>query len=72
MTIIYQRDPRYWEPHFEYQSVFFKECAIAGTSFHIEADDDIWNELEEGTERKTPKYVSGTGRSRFEERILAF
>lgn len=50
MTVIYQRDPRYWEPHFEYQSVFFKECAVAGTSFHIEADDDIWNELEEGTE----------------------
>lgn len=50
MTVIYQRDPRYWEPHFKYQSVFFKECAVAGTSFHIEADDDIWNELEEGTE----------------------
>ena len=50
MTVIYQRDPRYWDPHFEYQSVFFKECAVAGTSFHIEADDDIWNELEEGTE----------------------
>ncbi|MCH5218391.1 MAG: HIRAN domain-containing protein [Muribaculaceae bacterium] len=50
MTSIHMRDPRYWEPHFEYQSVFFKECAVAGTCFHIEADDDIWNELEEGTE----------------------
>lgn len=35
---------------FEYKKIFFKECAIAGISFHVEADDEIWMELEEGTE----------------------
>ena len=33
---------------YEYKSVFFKECAVAGTSFHIEPFDDIWHELYEG------------------------
>lgn len=28
----------------------FKECAVAGISFHIDAKDDIWYELEEGQE----------------------
>ena len=50
MTVICQRDPRYWEPKYEHKSVFFKECAVAGTSFHIESNDDIWHELEEGTQ----------------------
>ena len=50
MTVIYERDPRYWEPQDEHKAVFFKECAVAGTSFHIEAEDDIWHELEEGVE----------------------
>ena len=35
---------------YHYKKIFFKECAVAGISFHIEAEDEIWNELEEGTE----------------------
>lgn len=50
MTVIHQRDPRFWEPHLEYQSVFFKECALAGVSFHLKHDDELWFELEEGVE----------------------
>lgn len=32
-----------------YRKIFFKECAVAGLSFHIEKDDDLWYELEVGT-----------------------
>lgn len=34
-------------PH---KKVLFKECAVAGTSFHIKYDDEIWDELEVGQE----------------------
>lgn len=36
-------------PHFEFKKVFFKECSVAGLSFHIEKDDELWDELSEGT-----------------------
>lgn len=29
---------------------FLKECAVAGVSFHIKYQDELWDELEEGTE----------------------
>ena len=34
---------------YKYKNVFFKECALVGVSFHIEKDDEIWDELEVGT-----------------------
>lgn len=37
-------------PSFEYKKIFFKECALAGISFHFEKDDEIWEELHEGVE----------------------
>ena len=36
-------------PHSAYKRVFFKECAVAGLSFHLEKDDELWDELCEGT-----------------------
>lgn len=33
-----------------YKKIFFKECPVAGLSFHLEKDDDLWLELDEGTE----------------------
>lgn len=33
----------------EYKKIFLKECPIAGLSFHLEKDDDLWFELSEGT-----------------------
>lgn len=36
-------------PHLAYKRVFFKECSVAGLSFHIEKDDELWDELCEGT-----------------------
>jgi pyruvate formate lyase activating enzyme len=30
------------------KEVLFKECAIAGVSFHLKADDELWEELFEG------------------------
>lgn len=36
-------------PEEVYKKIFFKECAIAGLSFHVERDDDLWYELEVGT-----------------------
>lgn len=36
-------------PGFEYKKVFFKECPVAGLSFHLEKDDELWDELCEGT-----------------------
>lgn len=32
------------------QKVLFKECAVAGVSFHLKYDDEIWDELEAGQE----------------------
>lgn len=32
------------------KKVLFKECPIAGISFHIEYDDELWDELEVGQE----------------------
>ena len=34
----------------EYQKIEFKECALAGVSFHLKKDDDLWFELGEGVE----------------------
>lgn len=34
-----------WRPEYRYRRVFFKECAIAGVSFHVDSDDELWNEL---------------------------
>jgi pyruvate formate lyase activating enzyme len=34
------------EPHPE--QVLFKECAVAGISYHIDAEDELWQELEVG------------------------
>ena len=31
------------------KKVLFKECAVAGVSFHLKYDDDLWDELEVGT-----------------------
>ncbi|MCM1413287.1 MAG: HIRAN domain-containing protein [Bacteroides sp.] len=31
------------------KKVLFKECAVAGVSFHLKYDDELWDELEEGT-----------------------
>ena len=49
MTVICQRDPRYWVPKYEYKSVVFKECAVAGVSFHLKYDDELWESLDIGT-----------------------
>lgn len=32
-----------------YKKIFFKECSLAGLSFHLEKDDELWDELEVGT-----------------------
>lgn len=32
-----------------YSKHFFKECVLAGLSFHLEKDDELWDELEVGT-----------------------
>ncbi len=31
------------------KKVLFKECAVAGVSFHLKYDDELWDELEAGT-----------------------
>lgn len=36
--------------YYQYKKIFFKECAVAGVSFHMEPNDELWNELEEGME----------------------
>lgn len=36
-------------PHLEFKKVFFKECPVAGISFYLEKDDELWDELCEGT-----------------------
>lgn len=35
-------------PHLAYKRVLFKECSVAGLSFHLEKDDELWDELYEG------------------------
>lgn len=37
-------------PYLEYKKILFKECALAGVSFHLKYDDELWHELEEGVE----------------------
>ena len=39
-----------WEPEYRFKEVFFKECAVAGLSFHLKKNDELWDELEVGTE----------------------
>ena len=45
-----QRDLMDWGPWYEYKKIVFKECALAGVSFHLKYDDELWDELEEGIE----------------------
>ena len=35
---------------YQFKKIFYKECAVAGVSFHIEPNDELWDELEEGME----------------------
>lgn len=37
-------------PYHEYKKVVFKECALAGVSFHLKYNDELWHELDEGVE----------------------
>lgn len=37
------------EEFYQYKKVFFKECAVAGVSFHLKYDDELWETLEIGT-----------------------
>ncbi len=37
-------------PEPPHKKVLFKECAVAGISFHLKYDDEIWDELEAGQE----------------------
>lgn len=32
----------------KYKRVFFKECVLAGVSYHVEYDDELWDELHTG------------------------
>ena len=34
----------------EYKRILFKECAVAGLSYHLKYDDELWNELTTGVE----------------------
>ena len=46
-----QTEPRQREISFyqeRYKRVFFKECAVAGVSFHLKYNDELWDELETG------------------------
>lgn len=36
------------ESNLKFKRVFFKECALAGVSFHIKYDNELWDELETG------------------------
>lgn len=56
--LIFERDETSDDPldtnassktEYRYIKKFFKECAIAGLSFHIERGDELWDELEVGT-----------------------
>lgn len=38
-----------WQPEYKYKRIFFKECPIAGLSFHLEKEEELWEELQEGT-----------------------
>lgn len=48
MTQIREIDGLYWKPEYKYRQVPFKECAVAGLSFHVDRNDELWDELEEG------------------------
>lgn len=37
-------------PHKEINKIVFKECALAGVSFQLKYDDELWHELDEGVE----------------------
>lgn len=37
-------------PEPPHEKVLFKECAVAGVSFHLKYDDELWDELEAGQE----------------------
>lgn len=37
-------------PKYITKKMFFKECPVAGVSFHIEREDELWDELHEGVE----------------------
>lgn len=37
------------EDFYQYKKVFFKECAVAGVSFHLKYEDELWEALEVGT-----------------------
>lgn len=32
-----------------WKKVLYKECAVAGVSYHLKHDDELWDELETGT-----------------------
>lgn len=42
-----ESDPEF-EPEPERAKVLFKECAVAGVSFHLKYDDELWSVLEKG------------------------
>ena len=49
------------EKEVKYKRIFFKECALAGVSFHLKYDDELWDELETGVKlalvrERTNKY----------------
>lgn len=37
------------EDFYQYKKVFFKECTVAGVSFLLKYDDELWDALEVGT-----------------------
>ena len=39
-----------WIPEYRYREILFRECQVAGLSFHLEEDDELWDELEVGIE----------------------
>lgn len=42
--------PDIYEPErYEYARVLFMECSVAGLSFHVERNDELWDELSVGT-----------------------
>lgn len=42
--------PEDLKKYYRYDDVVFKECALAGISYHLKHDDELWFELQEGTE----------------------
>lgn len=37
-------------PFYGHKKIFFKECSLAGFSFHLDKDDELWDEIREGTQ----------------------